>query len=82
MICPNCGTEFSNDAHTKREHDVLQGLLKGQSNKVIANELDLAETTIKLYVRNLLRKSGARSRLELVVKHFTEQQQHQETASV
>ena len=41
---------------------VLKGLCLGQSNKEIASELGLQEVTIKLHVRTLCRKLGAKNR--------------------
>lgn len=45
-----------------REVDVLHGLIDGRSNKEIARELNLQEVTIKLHVKTLCRKLGARNR--------------------
>jgi DNA-binding NarL/FixJ family response regulator len=47
---------------TKREFEVLGGLIEGRSNKEIARDLDLQEVTIKLHVKTLCRKLGARNR--------------------
>lgn len=47
---------------TRRELDVLRGLCQGLSNKEIARELDLQEVTVKLHVKTLSRKLGARNR--------------------
>jgi two-component system, NarL family, nitrate/nitrite response regulator NarL len=47
---------------TEREMQVLRGLCDGRSNKEIANALDLHEVTIKLHVKTLCRKLGARNR--------------------
>jgi two-component system, NarL family, nitrate/nitrite response regulator NarL len=47
---------------TKRECDVLRGICKGMSNKEIARELDLQEVTVKLHVKTLSRKLGAKNR--------------------
>ncbi|MGR3839885.1 MAG: response regulator transcription factor [Cognatishimia sp.] len=47
---------------SKREMQVLKGLCLGQSNKEIASELGLQEVTIKLHVRTLCRKLGAKNR--------------------
>lgn len=50
-----------------REREVLKGVALGQSNKEIGRDLGLAEVTIKLHMRNLFRKMGARSRAEAAV---------------
>ena len=47
---------------TKRETQVLSGLCEGMSNKEIARGLDLQEVTVKLHVKTLNRKLGARNR--------------------
>jgi len=49
---------------TKRELDVLRGLCAGKSNKAMANDLDLAEVTVKLHVKTLCRKLGAVNRTQ------------------
>lgn len=51
-----------------REQTVLDLLLNGKENKIIAYELGLTEATIKLHLRNLFKKFGVHSRLQLVVK--------------
>jgi DNA-binding NarL/FixJ family response regulator len=53
---------------TSRERDVLALLAEGCANKIIAERLALAETTVKGYVGNLLEKLGATSRLHAVVR--------------
>jgi two-component system nitrate/nitrite response regulator NarL len=50
------------DILTKRELEVLKGLVEGQSNKEIARNLDLQEVTVKLHVKTLCRKIAARNR--------------------
>jgi DNA-binding NarL/FixJ family response regulator len=47
---------------SSREREVLGGLCKGLSNKEIALDLELREPTIKLHVKALCRKLGARNR--------------------
>lgn len=47
---------------TERELQVLNGLCRGLANKEIARELDLQEVTIKLHVKTLCRKIGAKNR--------------------
>jgi DNA-binding CsgD family transcriptional regulator len=51
---------------TPRECDVLELLGEGASNRAIAEQLLLAEPTVKGHVRSLLDKFGASSRLEVV----------------
>ena len=52
---------------TDREGEMLQGLAQGLSNKLIARNLDITEATVKVHVKNLLKKLGFRSRLEAAV---------------
>lgn len=52
---------------SKREREVLSGLCRGNSNKEIARDLDLQEVTIKLHVRTLCKKLGAKNRTQAAV---------------
>ena len=55
------------DSHTpltQREREVLQYLEKGWSNKEIARALELQEVTIKLHIRGICRKLGAKNRTQ------------------
>jgi len=52
---------------TDRQTDVLVRLLEGKSNKQICRELDLAEATVKVHVRAILRVLGVNSRTEAMV---------------
>lgn len=52
-------------ALTEREAQTLALIAQGLSNKLIARHLDISEGTVKVYVKNLLRKLDVRSRLEL-----------------
>ncbi|MEM7529464.1 MAG: response regulator transcription factor [Pseudomonadota bacterium] len=49
---------------TRREREVLECLGKGLQNKLIAYELDLQESTVKVHVRNILKKLNVRSRTQ------------------
>ncbi|WP_114392249.1 response regulator [Oleisolibacter albus] len=53
---------------TRREREVLDYLLKGQSNKEIARALDLEEVTVKLHIRGLCRKLGAKNRTQAAMR--------------
>jgi DNA-binding NarL/FixJ family response regulator len=51
---------------TAREADVLRLVAEGLANKEIATRLYLSPRTIEKHVESLLRKTGARSRTQLV----------------
>ena len=53
---------------TEREHTILALVSAGRSNKEIANELKLAEGTVKNYVSRIMEKTGARSRTDLAIR--------------
>ena len=50
-----------------REGEILRLVAHGTSNKLIARELDIAETTVKIHVQNLLRKLGLGNRVHAAV---------------
>ena len=52
---------------TEREREVLRCLADGQSNKRIARSLSITEGTVKVHVKNLLKKLSFRSRVEAAV---------------
>lgn len=54
-------------ALTRRELQILKYLAEGLSNKLIGRKLDIAESTVKVHVKHLLKKLGFRSRVEAAV---------------
>ncbi len=50
-----------------REMEILSCIARGASNKVIARELGIAETTVKIHVQHLLRKLDVASRVQAAV---------------
>jgi len=54
-------------ALTPRERDIVRIVARGASNKDIARELDLAESTVKIHVRNVLRKLNLTSRVQIAI---------------
>ena len=50
-----------------REMEILGYLAAGHSNKIIARHLNLAESTVKVHVQNLLRKLNLSSRVQAAV---------------
>lgn len=51
---------------TKRQADVYRLIVAGLSNKEIARDLDLTESTVKTHVAAILQKAGAASRGRLI----------------
>jgi two-component system nitrate/nitrite response regulator NarL len=52
---------------TEREREILVCLAHGLSNKLVGRELGIAEGTVKVHVKSLLRKLSFRSRLEAAI---------------
>ena len=48
-------------ALTPREHDVLEGLVRGHPNKTIAYDLDISPRTVEIHRANLMSKLGVAS---------------------
>ena len=53
---------------TGREHEVLQALAHGLSNREIAEQLVITEGTVKNHVSSLIEKMGVRDRTQAVLK--------------
>lgn len=65
------GTAFGTPdgpALTARQHDTLQALMAGLSNKQIARKLGISEHTVKEHVTAILAAYGVRNRLELLLQ--------------
>jgi len=55
------------DRISPREREILMLLARGASNKEMARELKLAESTIKIHVQSILRKLNLTSRVQAAV---------------
>ena len=55
---------------TSRQEAVLKAIQMGKPNKIIAYELNMMESTVKVHVRNIMKKIGAKNRTELAVRTF------------
>ena len=53
---------------TMRQAEVVQALRKGKANKIIAYELNLRESTVKVHIRNIMKKLKATNRTEVAYK--------------
>ena len=61
-----------NDALTKREKEVLSGLVEGNSYKAIADKLYISVETVRFHFRNVYKKLHVHSQSEAVVKAIKE----------
>jgi two-component system nitrate/nitrite response regulator NarL len=52
---------------TPREHEILQALVTGSSNKMIANRLGITEATVKIHLKTLLRKIDVNNRTQAAI---------------
>jgi len=53
---------------TNRQAEVVEALKRGKANKIIAYELNMCESTVKVHVRNVMKKLKATNRTEVVYK--------------
>lgn len=52
---------------TPREHEIFNLLVQGLSNKHIAKQLDIMESTVKVHVKSIFKKLNFKSRMEMTV---------------
>jgi DNA-binding NarL/FixJ family response regulator len=53
---------------TERQTAVMAALRRGKANKIIAEELNLGESTVKVHIRNIMKKLNATNRTEIAYK--------------
>jgi two-component system, NarL family, nitrate/nitrite response regulator NarL len=61
------GTAAAQPALSPREREILAYLARGASNKEIARDLEVAESTVKIHVQHILRKLDLTSRVQAAV---------------
>lgn len=59
--------ELKRGTLTARELDILRRIAAGATDKIVAHQLDLSETTVKVHVRSIIRKLGFSNRVGAVV---------------
>ena len=52
---------------TPREHEIFDLLVQGLSNKLIAKDLDIVESTVKVHIKSIFKKLNFKSRMEITV---------------
>jgi DNA-binding NarL/FixJ family response regulator len=53
---------------TSRELSVVRTIQQGKSNKIIAHELNMSLSTVKVHMRNVMRKMNAKNRTDVAMK--------------
>jgi DNA-binding NarL/FixJ family response regulator len=53
------------EGFTQRQSQILECLRRGMANKLIAYELDMCESTVKVHVRNIMKKLNATNRTQV-----------------
>lgn len=64
---PHASATGSEERLTPREKEILIWLARGESNKEIARQLGVAESTVKIHVQNILKKLKLSSRVQAAV---------------
>jgi DNA-binding NarL/FixJ family response regulator len=62
---PATAVQKSNSLFTARQAAVVEALRRGKANKIIAYELKMRESTVKVHVRNIMKKLHATNRTEV-----------------
>jgi DNA-binding NarL/FixJ family response regulator len=62
---------LSAGAVTSRERAVVRAIQQGKSNKVMAYDLNMCESTVKVHIRNIMKKLNVRNRTEVAIKAQT-----------
>jgi DNA-binding NarL/FixJ family response regulator len=65
-IAAELADHVTDDALSAREVDVLRRVAKGNSNKIIASQLNVTEATVKGHMKSILSKLGANDRTHAV----------------
>ena len=53
------------EGFTHRQSQILDCLRRGMANKIIAYELDMCESTVKVHIRNIMKKLNATNRTQV-----------------
>jgi DNA-binding NarL/FixJ family response regulator len=61
----------SSNTMTARELAVIRSIQQGEPNKLIAYHLNMCESTVKVHVRNVMKKLKAKNRTEVAIKAQT-----------
>jgi DNA-binding NarL/FixJ family response regulator len=66
-VSPRLGEQSQAPGFTPRQAAVVEAIAHGKANKLIARELDMCESTVKVHVRRIMKKLGAKNRTEVAL---------------
>ena len=62
------GSSYLHEGFTPREVEVAEALRRGKANKIIAYEMNLCESTVKVHIRNIMKKLNVTNRTQVAFK--------------
>jgi DNA-binding NarL/FixJ family response regulator len=65
---PSPQASAASGAVTAREMAVVRAIQQGKPNKIIAYELNLCESTVKVHIRRIMKKLRAKNRTDVAIK--------------
>ena len=66
VVADNLAEHFGSDSLSERENDVLKRMAEGDRNRDIGERLSISEETVKVHVRHIMYKLGAKDRTQAV----------------
>ncbi|BCS80553.1 response regulator transcription factor [Anaerocellum diazotrophicum] len=60
---------------TKREKEIIKLIAEGYSNKEISKVLNISECTVKTYIKMIMLKLQARSRVDIAAYYYKHKEQ-------
>jgi DNA-binding NarL/FixJ family response regulator len=66
QVAETLAEHFSSDALSEREIEVLKRIAEGDRNRDIGKRLSISEETVKVHIRHIMNKLGAKDRTQAV----------------
>jgi DNA-binding NarL/FixJ family response regulator len=66
QVAQNLAEHFNGDALSEREIEVLRRMAEGDRNRDIGEQLSISEETVKVHIRHIMDKLGAKDRTQAV----------------
>ena len=66
QVAETLAEHFSSDALSEREIEVLKRMAEGDRNRDIGKRLSISEETVKVHIRHIMNKLGAKDRTQAV----------------